>query len=158
MNDKIYQAAEVVAKAVGYRNVTRRAVLLQLQGSGVAPRGKSGESWARNYIRAGELRVQLEQAGYSPGSKSGSTGPAWAEQNRMDLLEAAYTLADECGFLVSAARIAERAGVTRPTINLRWGSVDMLRRAVLERAVSEGNERLIAQADAVGFNNDEIGD
>ena len=158
MREEIYKAAAAEASEVGYRNVTRRAVLERLQAEGIAPDGAAGESWMRNYIRAGELRLQLEAAGFSPGRKAGSTSPAWAEQNRVDILNAAYDLANEQGFLVPASRIAERAGVTRPTVNLRWGSVDALRRAVLQRARAEGNRRLWDQAAAVGFDISEIGD
>lgn len=152
MSDQIIPAAIAVARRVGYRNVSRRLVLEQLQADGHAPQGDEGEVWAKNYIRANRLREQLAAVpGLLPGEKTGATTPGWADQNKADILDAAYDLAEAHGFMVSKAKIAERAKVSTGTINLRWGNMGVLRAAVLDRARERGNERLVQQAEAVGF-------
>lgn len=152
MSDQIMPAALAVARRVGYRNVSRQLVLEELQARGQAPTDEKAYKWSVNHIHPVKLREQLARVpGLPEGEKTGSTSSAWAEKNKADILDAAYELAELHGFMVSKAKIAERAKVSMGTVNLRWGTMQVLRAAVLQRARERGNYRLITQAEAVGF-------
>lgn len=67
------------------------------------------------------------------------------------ILEVAYTMAQRDGFgTLTRDGVAAEAGVAMGSVNHHYGTMQVLRDAVMQRAVEEENLELIAQGIALG--------
>lgn len=150
MQPEIIDAAVKLAKQVGYLNITRSRLAQALNKSDpwLTKQGVSIQEVV------GWLREHADLLMIEPGEPTAETrnGRNWIEHNKAAILEAAYAQAETLGInRIKRDDVARSAGVAQGTVNGRFGSMDSLRRAVVELARERGNSRLVAQGEACGF-------
>ena len=153
----IYELALELARKDGWRNVTRTPLFNLAKERGLVSPGTTEPNWCKNYLRGSNsmscLRAVLRHAeGVQDGMPQGERSPAWKEVNRELILDKAYELANSRGrLMIPRADIAEASGVSPATVSGMWGDMQALRQAVIQRAETLGNKRLIDQAHALGL-------
>lgn len=151
----IYDLALEIAKAQGWRNVTRGPLYRLARQRGLVGEEQNEKNWCKNLRGNNSLsriRARLSTEPDLPdGQMQGSTSPAWREFNRTNILDKAFELAQSKGLMVKRVDIAEAAGVSPCYVSLAWGGMEALRSAVIERAREKGDKRLLDQADALGI-------
>lgn len=74
-----------------------------------------------------------------------------ATERKTDMLAAALKLAADKGYLhITRDDIADKTGVTGPTVHYHFHSMDALRRALMLYAIEQRNASVVAQGLAVG--------
>lgn len=152
----IYDVALELAKANGWRNVTRKPLVALARKRGLIPEAMTDENWCKNLRGTNSLsqlrsRLRLEP-GLPDGTPQGEHTPAWKDANRQVILDTAYRLAvDSDQIVIPRKRVAEEAGVSVGLIYVHWGEMANLRTAVAEKAKSDGRQNLVLQAQAIGL-------
>lgn len=147
---EIFEAAVAVAKRVGFRNITRKALAEQL--------GKS-VPWVQQHASIAELRQKLEdraaELGLPPGDPAQaprSFGGVWSEQRKAAILAAGVDLAERDGLMqMRRDAIAQRAGVAGGTVNTYFGTLGDLRKAVVAEAIRLERWPVVLMAHSHGF-------
>lgn len=148
---EIFDAAVAVAKRVGFRNITRKALAEHL--------GKS-VPWVQQHASIAELRQQLEdravELSLSPGDPAQaprSFGGVWSQQRKAAILAAGVDLAERDGLMqMRRDAIAQRAGVAGGTVNTYFGTLAELRSAVVAEAIRLERWPVVLMGHSHGFN------
>lgn len=158
MTTEVFDAAVSVARAVGYRNVTRRLIAEQMAKAG--PYKDRVEQAMNHLINDGRMADILQQlvdakdrlALVSGRRAKSAQASFWRPYDRAALLDSAYRMATRDGlFAITPTKVAEESGFSRGTLINYFGSFDNLRAEVVDMAVKHENLKLCAQAVASGL-------
>lgn len=136
--EQIFNAAIVVAKRSGYRNITRAALAEQL--------GKS-VPWVQLHVDIAELSQRLARQAVELDLPAGefNAGPgrggntAWVEERKAAILAGALKVAARDGLLKTTRKaVASAAGCSTGLVSKRFGSMAALYGEVVKEAVRLG--------------------
>lgn len=159
MTTEVFDAAVSVARAVGYRNVTRRLIAEQMAASSKSSYSGQVDQALNHLINDGSvsdiLRKLLDakdRLALVPGRRSKTAQAGfWKPYDRADLLDCAYRMATRDGlFAINPTGVAREAGFSRGTLLNYFGSFEGLLDEVVALAIKHGNLKLCAQAIAAG--------
>ena len=137
----IEQAARSLAEQRGLINISLQDVCRLSK----IPEGSFSRIMGENFTT---LISRLQAAGvgtHVPPNVTKARVPV-KELRRQHILEAATVVAGTRGWdAITRTQVADRASVSASAVNSHFGTIEQLRAAVMERAVQEGNEIIVAQ-------------